>query len=319
MASTLISRRLSCKLLNLSPSSSVYSHFIAQETQNYGFRFFTSHHSNSSFSQQHKPLNRNFTSTSSDHISIFESQALTEPKPANFNHHFVRSYSSFTTQTKNHHFTLSTAEKSRFFSIFTREKSQIPDLKRKQMISSIYNQLTNQRPRYFSSSSDSPSGSEKSQNQSEYPSKIPNFKHQEIEGPTVERDLSALANETREVLETMMKSIYVLSKAVALLGLVQLGLGAWISYITKATPIPEVSIQSFVAFGFPFTLAFMLRQSLKPMYFFKKMEEQGRLQILTLALQVAKNLNVFFVRVRSVSVLCIAGVSAGFLFNLLSK
>ncbi|KAK9947176.1 hypothetical protein M0R45_012610 [Rubus argutus] len=28
-------------------------------------------------------------------------------------------------------------------------------------------------------------------------------------------------------------------------------------------------------------------QSLKPIYFFKKMEEQGRLQILTLAIQVA--------------------------------
>jgi hypothetical protein len=81
----------------------------------------------------------------------------------------------------------------------------------------------------------------------------------------------------------------------------------------------EVSIQSFVAFGFPFTLAFMLRQSLKPMYFFKKMEELGRLQILTLTLQVAKNLNIFFVRVRGVSFLCIAGMSVGLLITLLSR
>lgn len=307
MASTLISRRLSCKLLTLSPSSSVYSQFITHETQNPGFRFFTYHPSNSP-PPQHK----------ANHISIFEAQALIEPKPTNLSHHFVRSYSSFTTQTKDHDFTLSTVEKSRYFSTFTREKSQIPDLKHREMISSIDTQLTSQRPRYFSSS-DSPSDSEKSQNQSEYPSKIPNFKHQEIEGPTVERDLSALANETREVLERMMKNIYALSKAVAFLGLIQLGVGAWISYITKATPIPEVSIQSFIAFGFPFTLAFMLRQSVKPMYFFKKMEEQGRLQILTLALQVAKNLNVFFVRLRSVSFWCIAGVSVGVLFNLLSK
>jgi hypothetical protein len=174
------------------------------------------------------------------------------------------------------------------------------------------------KPRFYSTS-DSSSESEKPQNPSNYPSQNPDFKHQEIEGPTVDRDLSALANETREVLERMMKTIYGLSKAVAILGLVQLGLGAWVAYITKSSPFSEISIQSAVAFGFPFALAFMLRQSLKPMYFFKKMEEQGRLQILTLTLQVAKNLNIFFVRVRGVTFMCIAGVSIGFLFTLLSR
>ncbi|XP_048426169.1 uncharacterized protein LOC103954875 [Pyrus x bretschneideri] len=153
----------------------------------------------------------------------------------------------------------------------------------------------------------------------EYPSQNPNFKHQEIEGPTVERDLSTLANETREVLESMAKNMYSLSRALALLGLAQLGVGAWISYITKSTPMAEVSVQSILAFGLPFTLAFMLRQSLKPIYFFKKMEEQGRLQILTLTLQVAKNLNVFFVRVRGVSFLCIASLSVGVLFAALTR
>ncbi|PRQ54556.1 hypothetical protein RchiOBHm_Chr1g0315011 [Rosa chinensis] len=116
----------------------------------------------------------------------------------------------------------------------------------------------------------------------------------------------------------MTKNMYSLSRTVAVLGLVQLGLGVYISYMTRSSPIPEVSIQSFLAFGFPFSLAFMLRQSLKPIYFFKKMEEQGRLQILTL-LQVAKDLNVFFIRVRGVSVLCIAGLSAGVLFQLAYK
>ncbi|KAK0602622.1 hypothetical protein LWI29_035329 [Acer saccharum] len=38
------------------------------------------------------------------------------------------------------------------------------------------------------------------------------------------------------------------------MGLFQLGLGAWISYITRSSPITEVTIQSFVAFGFPFTV-----------------------------------------------------------------
>ncbi|KGN45144.1 uncharacterized protein LOC101204591 [Cucumis sativus] len=145
------------------------------------------------------------------------------------------------------------------------------------------------------------------------------FKHQDIEGPTVERDLSALANETRDVIEAMMKNVYRLSKAMAVLGLVQLGIGAWISYITRGSPITEVSIQSFVAFGFPFSMAFILRQSLKPMMFFKKMEEQGRLQILTLSLQIGKNLNALFVRVRTVSFLCVTGLSVGILFALLSR
>ncbi|KAJ1409757.1 hypothetical protein SESBI_22578 [Sesbania bispinosa] len=117
----------------------------------------------------------------------------------------------------------------------------------------------------------------------------------------------------------MMKTIYGLSSVVAVLGLVQLGLGAWITYITKSSPITEVSVQSFMAFAFPFSLAFMLRQSLKPMHFFKKMEEQGRLQILTLTLQVAKQLNLFFVRVRGVSFLCIVGMSAGVVFAVFSR
>jgi hypothetical protein len=173
----------------------------------------------------------------------------------------------------------------------------------------------------FLSTKDSPSeeDSDKGPNPSPYPSENPNFKHQEIEGPTVERDLSPLANETRDVLEGMMKNIYGLSRVVALMGLVQLGVGGWITYITKSSPITEVSVQSFLAFAFPFSLAFMLRQSLKPMHFFKKMEEQGRLQILTLTLQVAKQLNVLFVRVKGVSFLCILGLSAGLVFAVFSR
>ncbi|KAG8363587.1 hypothetical protein BUALT_Bualt19G0037900 [Buddleja alternifolia] len=157
------------------------------------------------------------------------------------------------------------------------------------------------------------------ENSIEHPSQNQEFKHQEITGPTVERDLSALANETRDVLETMMKSIYSLSKVLAGLGLVHLGLGAWMSYSMRNSPVPEVAIQSFMAFGLPFSVALMLRRALKPMYFFKKMEEQGRLQILTLTLQVAKNLNTFFLRFRGVSYLCIAGASVGLIFVAVSR
>ncbi|WCJ18959.1 hypothetical protein M5689_001272 [Euphorbia peplus] len=181
---------------------------------------------------------------------------------------------------------------------------------------SSFDMLKNQK--HFSTSNPLPD-SEKPPNETEYPSKMPHFKHQEIEGPTVERDLSALANESREVLEKMMKNMYSLSQALALLGVVQLGYGAWISYVTKDAPMTEVSIQGVLAFGFPFAMAFMLRQSLKSMYFFKKMEEIGRLQILTLTLQITKNLNVFFARTRTVSALCVAGLSFGLLFTLVSR
>lgn len=148
----------------------------------------------------------------------------------------------------------------------------------------------------------------------ENPSPIREFKHQEITGPTVDRDLSALANETRDVLQTMMKSMYSLSKVLAALGLAHLALGACISYTTRNSLIPEALVQSLLAFGLPFSLAFMLRRTLKPMHFFSKMEDQGRLQILTLTLQVAKSFNTFFVRFRGVSYLCIAGTSIGIVF-----
>ncbi|GFP93109.1 hypothetical protein PHJA_001455200 [Phtheirospermum japonicum] len=166
-------------------------------------------------------------------------------------------------------------------------------------------------PRFFSTSNNETPENPNDQNRE--------FKHQEITGPTVDRDLSALANETRDVLETMMKNVYSLSKVLASLGLVHLGLGAWMSYSMQNSLFSEVSIQSILAFGLPLSLAFMLRRALKPMYFFKKMEEQGRLQILTLTLQVAKNLNTFFVRVRGVSYLCIAGASIGLIVIAVSR
>ncbi|KAK2965271.1 hypothetical protein RJ640_015769 [Escallonia rubra] len=170
------------------------------------------------------------------------------------------------------------------------------------------------RPRFLSTSNP-PSGGETEtpQDPCQYPSPKPEFKHQEITGPTVERDLSPLGKETREELKTMTRSMYRLSNAFALLGLFQLGFGAWISYVTRSEPIFELTVQSVLAFAIPFALALLLRRSVKPMEFFMKMEEQGRLQILTVALQIAKNVNVFFLRVRGVAYLCMAGTSVVFL------
>ncbi|VVA97402.1 unnamed protein product [Arabis nemorensis] len=169
-------------------------------------------------------------------------------------------------------------------------------------------------PRYYST----PTTGEADPKPEESKPEEPKMKHQEIEGPTVERDLSALGNETREVLEKMMKNMYSLSGAMGLLGLTQLIVGGTILYATRSDPMREMTIQSCIAFGFPFAMALMVRRSLKPMYFFKKMEEAGRLQILTLTLQVAKNLNLLFVRGRVVSILCVCVLCCGNLFILLS-
>ncbi|URE11167.1 hypothetical protein MUK42_24363 [Musa troglodytarum] len=146
---------------------------------------------------------------------------------------------------------------------------------------------------------------------------VPEFRHQEIVGPTVERDDSALANETRQVLDGLARSIYSLSSAFALLGVAHLGLGAWIVYAVR--PPDEVVVQGLAAFGFIFSMAFLMRRALKPIVFFRKMEEQGRLQILTLALQATKNLNLLFMRARVVSFCCIVGISAGSLAALLGR
>ncbi|KAH0465175.1 hypothetical protein IEQ34_005278 [Dendrobium chrysotoxum] len=137
----------------------------------------------------------------------------------------------------------------------------------------------------------------------------PELRHQEITGPTVEPDISPLANETREVLESLRRSVYHLSSALAVLGVAHLGLGAWIAYAVR--PPNEVSVQGLAAFAFPFSVAFLLRRTVKPMTFFQNMEQQGRLQVLTLALQVSKSLRVLFVRMRVVCVCCVVGVSAG--------
>ncbi|KAF3437294.1 hypothetical protein FNV43_RR20047 [Rhamnella rubrinervis] len=350
----MISRRLGSKLLKHSRDCSLSSSSIFYITHNSVPKPFT-HLSKSNCSiPSLQPLqgpdlfSSSSISTCTSNPTILECfQAAPNPKPTTSSLGFTRSFSSATVNFKNPDdlkflpgekprkafaFRSSLCSEILQNSCLAHQKPIKCDLSLNRLYSRLYSsfgtKLTNHRlnllleekPRFLSTASgSSESESDKPKDASQYPSQSPEFKHQEIEGPTVERDLSALANETREVLETLMKTIYGLSRVVALLSLVQLGVGAWIAYITRSSPITEVSIQSFVAFGFSFSLAFMLRQSLKPMYFFKKMEERGRLQILTLTLQVVKNLNVLFLRLRGASFICVAGLSIGLAFNMLSK
>ncbi|PSS12000.1 hypothetical protein CEY00_Acc16211 [Actinidia chinensis var. chinensis] len=354
MAAT-ISRRLTSKLLKPSHSSSLSSAFISHNSQPpnpnpvHHTPFFT--HCSNSTSPQSPYQNPSIPNPNLSNFTTHKSLSPQHQKPTNLNHFPIRSYSTsspnFTNQPhliektpQNSCNSENPSNPSSRISNFTIPKSQSPQhqkttnlhhflirsytnsipkftnqphLLEKTLKNPKPNWLNHENSKYFSTSDSSEKPS------SPYPSENPEFKHQEIEGPTVDRDISALANETREVLETMMKTIYSLSKALALLGLAQLVLGAWVSYITRSSPIMEVSIQSSVAFGFPFAVAFLLRRSLKPMYFFKKMEEAGRLQILTLTLQIAKNLNLLFVRVRGVSYLCVAGASIGLVFSAFSR
>ncbi|KAM0942957.1 hypothetical protein DsansV1_C13g0117201 [Dioscorea sansibarensis] len=159
-------------------------------------------------------------------------------------------------------------------------------------------------PRFSSSSPEKPASGEP-----QNPPETPDFKHQDIEGPTVERDLSKLADETRQSLDILRKSVYDLSSSLALLGIANLTVGAAVIYFLQ--PNGVFAVQGLVAFAFPFSIAFVMRRSLKPMTFFRKMEEQGRLQLLTLCLQVSKALNLLFLRIRVVSLGCVAGLVAG--------
>ncbi|KAK1399935.1 Class e basic helix-loop-helix protein [Heracleum sosnowskyi] len=257
------------------------------------------------FTLHKTPLNPNFNF--SNHVQSIPSQ-----EPIFLNHKIINSYTNYTPRNFTFHPQSRTLNPKTLnyqkLNFYTIESPRFLSTKPLQNPDQEYDETQNPDQDF-----------ENAQNPDQVSDEFSGFKHQEITGPTVERDVSALANETREVLETMMKTIYSLSKGLAVLSLFNLGLGAWISYITRESAIAEVSIQSFLAFGLPFSLAFMLRRSLKPMNFFRKMEDQGRLQILTLALQIAKNLNVFFVRVRGVSYMCVAGASIGLVFAALYR
>ncbi|OAY53318.1 uncharacterized protein LOC110613253 isoform X2 [Manihot esculenta] len=256
MSSFLISRRLSSKLLKLSPSSLVYSHFISQETQIHGFTFCPQSHSSiSPFSHQQNPFNQNTLSKSRlfsafigerAQIPDVKNKEMTPQRAAKMSSFFISPRLSSKLQqnpsTQNKHgFTLSKMETSRYFSTFIRERTQIPDVKNKEMTStkplssSIYTHITNQKPRYLSSSSDP----EKSQND---PSKLPSFKHQETE----KRDESSEA-----LARCVMKKIFSGTKILFHMVQLHIGLHALIFYMAEGTiPILEVSLLSGILLSF---------------------------------------------------------------------
>ncbi|KAF8643084.1 hypothetical protein HU200_066956 [Digitaria exilis] len=136
------------------------------------------------------------------------------------------------------------------------------------------------------------------------------MRHQEIEGPTVERDTSPLADETRGELDALRRNVLRLSGSLALLGGAHLAAGAWIAYGAPPLGVESAAaVQGVAAFAFPFTVALVLRRAIKPIAFFQKMEANARLQVLTLCLQATKNVNLMLLRTRVMAIACALGVS----------
>ncbi|KAM3243393.1 hypothetical protein ACQJBY_055366 [Aegilops geniculata] len=149
---------------------------------------------------------------------------------------------------------------------------------------------------------------------------LESMKHQEIEGPTVERDMSPLADEARAELDALRRAAQRLSASLAILGGTHLAAGAWIA--SGAAPVGVESaalVQGVAAFAFPFTAALVLRRVIKPVAFFQKMEANGRLQVLTLCLQASKNVNLMMLRTRVVAISCALGVSVGSVATILMR
>ncbi|XP_066328339.1 uncharacterized protein [Miscanthus floridulus] len=176
--------------------------------------------------------------------------------------------------------------------------------------------LLNPGRRFFSASSNpspnpsSSAPSEPSQGAPSTPVSPDEMRHQEIEGPTVERDTSPLADETRRELDALRRTVQRLSGSLALLGGAHLAAGAWIAY--GAPPLgvgSAAAVQGVAAFGFPFAVALVLRRAIKPIAFFQKMEANARLQVLTLCLQATKNVNLMLLRTRVMAISCALGVS----------
>ncbi|TVU03842.1 hypothetical protein EJB05_50612, partial [Eragrostis curvula] len=141
---------------------------------------------------------------------------------------------------------------------------------------------------------------------------LDSMKHQEIEGPTVERDTSLLADEMRRELDVLRGTVQRLSGSLALLGGAHLAAGSWIAYGAPPVGIESAAaVQGVVAFAFPFTAALVLRRAIKPIAFFQKMEANARLQVLTLCLQATKNVSLMLLRTLVVAIACALGVSVG--------
>jgi hypothetical protein len=141
---------------------------------------------------------------------------------------------------------------------------------------------------------------------------IDDFQHEEIVGPTVERDTSPLAHEVRQSLAELKMTVLGFRKGLLFLGALQ-GLGACWSYFTWQTMNP--SWQLLPSMLSSLFLAFTLRQVLQPMTFFGKLEERSRLRLVTLCLMIFKGFETFFERGRIFLTVSATTIAAGLLVS----
>lgn len=143
---------------------------------------------------------------------------------------------------------------------------------------------------------------------SEKPKTLEDFQHEEIVGPTVERDVSPVADELREALDILQKRMLSFQKSLVVLGGLQ-GAGAVWCYVSWHALDPTWQLVPSALLSL--LLAFVLRQALQPISFFGKLEERSRLRIITLSLMIAKGFSSFFNRARilvaasAVALLCV--------------
>lgn len=140
-------------------------------------------------------------------------------------------------------------------------------------------------------------GEEEPQTREEAPARpksIEDFQHEEIVGPTVERDESDTANEVRASLYQLTTFMTSLRTGFLLLGSVQLVAAVWSSYFHGVGLI--LGVAQDLAFVMSFLLAYLLHLYGSRVEFFSKIEERSRMRILTLSLQAHKMLSTFFFR-----------------------
>ncbi|KAG6545242.1 hypothetical protein Mapa_013355 [Marchantia paleacea] len=127
------------------------------------------------------------------------------------------------------------------------------------------------------------------------PRSIEDFQHEEIVGPTVERDLSDTADQVRDSLNALRDHMASFSTGFVILGTVQLVAALWSAFIkTDPSTIGLWRDMPFTLLSY--TFAYLLWNTRSANDFFSKIEGSSRIRILTLSLQVIKGISQFFYR-----------------------
>ncbi|CAM6082800.1 unnamed protein product [Calypogeia fissa] len=126
------------------------------------------------------------------------------------------------------------------------------------------------------------------------PKSIEDFQHEEIVGPTVERDESDTANQLRESLGQLTAFMTSLRNGFLLLGGVQLLALLWSSVFHGVGFFVGLSQDFSLVMSFVF--AYLLRVFGPRIEFFSKIEGRSRMRTLTLSLQAIRMLNLYFFR-----------------------